>query len=1464
MSPTRKKSRRKKNATREPAPTGKKTLVVAEKPSVARDLARVLGANQRRNGYLEGDDWLVTWAIGHLVRLPEPHEIRPDWKRWRRSALPMLPEEWPLAVQEKTREQFAVVKRLLRARAVTGVVSATDAGREGELIFRYLYEAAGARKSVRRLWISNMTTAAIRQGFLNLRPAEDFDGLADAARGRSRADWLVGMNLSRATSLAADETLPVGRVQTPTLAMVVERELEIRAFVPQTYFEVEATFEGRPVSDASFEGTSEEGSPVVWKGRYLADPKDQKAFRFFVPDEAKAGGEKKESAEGPGPEEQVAAIIERCLNAPARVESLDARQRSMAAPRFYDLTELQRHANRLWGWSAKRTLQVAQGLYEGRKLITYPRTDSRHIAPENEAELPQVVAAIEHRYAGKLAAGTGQKKLGKRFVDGSKVTDHHAILPTENRAPESLSGDEARLYDLVCRRLLMAWHVPWKTATTIVITLVESEAGDRFQSRGTQTLDPGWKVLDLELPRGRGRKKKSSKASKEESQLPAELKEGFPGRCALLESQKKETRPPRRFTEATLLTAMETAGKTLDERELEEAMRDRGLGTPATRAETIEGLLRRGYIERLKKALAATEKGIDLIARVHPMVKSPALTGEWEAQLKAIERGEGELSVFWQGIEDFVREAVGRTFGEAAGNATAPAAEDQPPEEPGTLNLFEGEDWAAASPAPGGVPESSPGPSRAPVAAPGASPARTSPSETFLQQASPDEEAPAKPPARKRARTRARAGAPLEIKLVLAERFGFDDFRPFQERVCEAVVAGRDVLLVMPTGAGKSLCYQLPGIARGGSTLVVSPLIALMEDQVIKLQQDGFSAERIHSGRPFEESRAAARAWQNGELDFLYVAPERLGIERFAELLALQPPGLVAIDEAHCISQWGHDFRPDYRLLGERLPALRPAPVIALTATATPRVQRDIAEQLGLLKPALHIHGFRRDNIAIEVAEIRPGARAAVVARLLAASERRPAIVYAPTRKESENIASVLEGEFGAEAYHAGLPSARRDEVQKRFLEGDVDVVVATIAFGMGIDKHNVRSVVHTALPGTLEGYYQEIGRAGRDGRSSRAFLLWSWADRRTHEFFHGRDYPHPKVLAQIWRALGKDPRTIDEVGAMLDLDDEVMRPSVEKLWIHGGALVDPEENLRQGHQNWWQPYVAQRDHRTAQLEDMCRFAQGHACRMLSLVRHFGDQEDDGRACGQCDVCAPDEALALGSRAPHSDEVQVMKTILVELEKARRGQGTGRLFKDVHGIHATTDRGDFEDLLGGLARAGLVLVDVDSFEKDGRKIEYKRARLGSRIKRLWSSRRGGNDAFAADSGAAGLDAVLAAIRLPEDAFPDETAKKSRRSGGRRRSRAKGAGKKLALVGADAPEALVDALREWRLAEARRRKVPAFTILHDKSLVALAAAQPSHPDALLRIPGIGPTKADRWGGEWLEIVARHGGAASSGA
>src|SRR5271166_5536347 len=618
--------------------------VLAEKPSVARDIASVLGASQQGKGYLHGNGYIVTWAIGHLAALAQPHEINPDWRHWRRNLLPMLPVEWRLMVYEKTKDQFDVVQKILNSPKVSQVVCATDAGREGELIFRYIYEVAQCRKPFRRLWISSLTPDAIRRGFDSLKPGSEYDPLADAARGRSRADWLVGMNLSRAYSLAyGEKDFSVGRVQTPTLAMLVERELAIRKFVSEDYIEVLATFHpGDAPMGSTYQGTWFRERPLQSDQESL-----QKSMRL------------------PPDSEEANRIVERARTGQAAIESIVAQTQRMPPPALYDLTELQRHANRLFGFSAQKTLDTAQALYERHKLISYPRTDSRHLSHDVARTLLYIVHSIAESYVEHLAPGTGERPLGQRFVDDSKVTDHHAIIPTTTLPqPVSLMPEEQKIYDLICRRLLSAWHEDHTWQVTTVITAIRNPGvADRYHTSGSAVVQVGWKVLDLALPTRARQPNPDAEENRDQQALPAGLAKDQSQDVVDAEALSKKTRPPKRFTEATLLTAMETAGKTLDEKELSDAMKETGLGTPATRASIIEVLLKREYIVRNAKNLEATDKGIQLIEVVHPEVKSPAMTGQWEAYLKRIQRGEAKLEPFLRGIEDYVRNVIDKVGG---------------------------------------------------------------------------------------------------------------------------------------------------------------------------------------------------------------------------------------------------------------------------------------------------------------------------------------------------------------------------------------------------------------------------------------------------------------------------------------------------------------------------------------------------------------------------------------------------------------------------------------------------------------------------------------------------------------------------------------------------------------------------------------------------------------------------------
>jgi DNA topoisomerase-3 len=605
-----------------------KTLIIAEKPSVGRDLASALpGTFAKEETHLESDDYVITWAVGHLVQLKEPEEYDERFKKWRLADLPIFPPDgFELKERDpKSKKQLKAIEKLLKREDVDRVVNACDAGREGELIFAYIYEKVGVEKPVDRLWISSMTKQAIREGFERLRPGEQLASLEEAARSRSEADWLVGMNATRAATIKGRAwvggVVSLGRVQTPTLAMIVKREREIQVFVPEPYWLVHATFEP-DVLQRSYDGLWFEGEETRLKNG-----------------------------------ERAAAIVERVSGKQGVVESVERKEQSERSPLLYDLTSLQRDANRRFSFSARRTLQAAQSLYEGKKAITYPRTSSRFLSGDMVPQLKTVASSLrpipEYADAAAYVVRLDQLPLG-RVVNDAKVSDHHAIIPTEiDHDLSHFTPDERRVFDLIARRYLAVFHPPARYQRTTVVTEIE---GERFRTRGKITLEAGWRgVYGVEADSTGQRQDEDDEA---EGELPA-LEQGQAVTCVTAESDARETKPPPRYTEATLLSAMETAGKLIDDEELREAMKDAGLGTPATRAETIETLIRREYIERVGRDLQATPKGLQVISMLEAhKLTSPELTGDWEKKLADIEHGRGDRERFMNEIQEFTRETV--------------------------------------------------------------------------------------------------------------------------------------------------------------------------------------------------------------------------------------------------------------------------------------------------------------------------------------------------------------------------------------------------------------------------------------------------------------------------------------------------------------------------------------------------------------------------------------------------------------------------------------------------------------------------------------------------------------------------------------------------------------------------------------------------------------------------------------
>ncbi|MDR1558499.1 MAG: DNA topoisomerase III [Clostridiales bacterium] len=586
-----------------------KTLVIAEKPSVGRDIARVLGCASKAEGCLFSEKYIVSWAIGHLVTLAEPEDYSPVWKRWSMDTLPIMPESIKLKPAPNTKKQLAVLKKLMDSKEAGQIICATDSGREGELIFRYIYRINGCTKPVKRLWISSMTDAAISAGLASMKDGKAYDALYESARCRSEADWLVGMNASRAFTIKYNALLSVGRVQTPTLAIIAARQKEIEAFVPKDYWEVRADFE-----EPTYTG--------VW---FDPQTKDSKILDKTKAEEISAKVKGKEGV----------------------VSGVTTERKKVPPPQLYDLTELQRDANKRFGFSAQKTLSIAQDLYEKRKMITYPRTDSRHLSDDLTPKLPGLLKRLNiepYKQYVSYALGLPSLPVTPRIVDNAKVSDHHAIIPADvTPRIASLSDDELKIYDLIVRRFIAVFYPAYIYDITAIISLVE---GERFLTKGNTIVQPGWMELypqDLT----------AAKDKPEEAPLP-NVKTGDPVKVKDTKCVKKKTQPPKPYNEASLLSAMEHAGRFIENEELAAALKESGLGTPATRAAIIERLIDVGYITRKAKSLIPTEKGMKLIEAVPPELKSPETTGKWEKGLGSIAKADMDPEKFMASIKRYV------------------------------------------------------------------------------------------------------------------------------------------------------------------------------------------------------------------------------------------------------------------------------------------------------------------------------------------------------------------------------------------------------------------------------------------------------------------------------------------------------------------------------------------------------------------------------------------------------------------------------------------------------------------------------------------------------------------------------------------------------------------------------------------------------------------------------------------
>ncbi|APZ50011.1 DNA topoisomerase III [Jeotgalibaca sp. PTS2502] len=593
-----------------------KSLVLAEKPSVARDIAKVLNCNKQGNGFLEGAQYVVTWALGHLVTLAEPEHYDQKYKTWQLNDLPMLPKDLELTVIRQTNKQFQAVKKQLQRQDITQIIIATDAGREGELVARWILEKAKVRKPIKRLWISSVTDKAIKEGFSRLKPGKDYDNLYQSAVARSEADWYVGLNATRALTTKFNAQLNAGRVQTPVVAMIAKREEDINQFKPKTYYGIKAV--------------TEDGMTLIWRD---SQTKQTRSFD----------------------REKVEKLVQKIGQQPLTVSAVTRKEKKSYSPGLYDLTELQRDANRLFGYSAKETLTTMQSLYERHKVLTYPRTDSRYLSADIVATIPDRLRTIATPQYRSLANKVMSKpiKANSSFVDDKKVSDHHAIIPTEQSIPlQKLSDRERKIYDLVVKRFIAVMLPPeiWEQ-----VTIEAESSGEQFIAKGKTVLQAGWReVYDNQADDN------SDDDDIKEQVLP-KIEKGNTLALSYVSQTNGQTKPPAPFTEATLLSAMENPTQYMasNDKKISQTLKETGgLGTVATRADIIDKLFSSFMIEKRGTAIHTTGKGRQLLELVPADLKSAELTGEWELKLEKIAKGQLKKDSFINEMKDYAKAIV--------------------------------------------------------------------------------------------------------------------------------------------------------------------------------------------------------------------------------------------------------------------------------------------------------------------------------------------------------------------------------------------------------------------------------------------------------------------------------------------------------------------------------------------------------------------------------------------------------------------------------------------------------------------------------------------------------------------------------------------------------------------------------------------------------------------------------------